>query len=242
MKLDITNFFEAVSERQVYRVFHTAGFCPLMAFQLTRLCTKISDFPGKYRKDRWQSQTLSRYNIFATSSLGHLPQGAPSSPMLSNLVCLEMDTELAQCAAEFGCIYTRYADDITFSAVNFDRGRAHNLIQRASVILGKQGFNRNRHKTHVAPPGARKVVTGLLVDGENPRLKREYKEQIHLHLYHARTKGIHEHCAHRKFRSLLGFRAHLDGLITYAEHIDPVFGLDSRTKFNSLPWGELANW
>jgi hypothetical protein len=46
----------------------------------------------------------------------------------------------------------------------------------------------------------------------------------------------------RGFRSLLGFRAHLDGLITYAEYIDAEFGAECRAQFNTLPWGDLANW
>jgi RNA-directed DNA polymerase len=242
VKLDITDFFEAVSERQVYRAFRAAGFVALMAFQLTRICTKTSDFPWKYRKRRWKNPNQSRHKLFATTGLGHLPQGAPTSPMLANLVCVEMDAELERCATEFGCTYTRYADDIVFSAANLDRARAHDLIRRASVILGGHGFNRNRHKTHVAPPGARRVVTGLLVDRARPRLTGEYKERILLHLYHARTKTIHGHCVRRGFRSLLGFRAHLDGLITYAEYIDAEFGAECRAQFNTLPWGDLANW
>ena len=162
--------------------------------------------------------------------------------MLANLVCVEMDVELEQCATEFGCTYTRYADDIVFSAASLDRARAHDLIRRASAILGGHGFNRNRQKTHIAPPGARRVVTGLLVDSAWPRLTTEYKERILLHLYHTRTKTIHGHCVRRGFRSLLGFRAHLDGLITYAEYIDAAFGAECRTQFNALPWSDLVNW
>lgn len=242
VKLDITDFFEAVSERQVYHAFRAAGFAALMAFQFARICTRTSNRSLKYRNPRWNSHGYDRYALFATSGLGHLPQGAPTSPMLANLVCVQMDGELERCAEEFGCTYTRYADDIVFSAATFDRKRAHELIRRASVILGGHGFNRNRHKTHVVPPGARRVVTGLLVDSARPRLLREYKEKILLHLYHARTKTIHGHCTHRKFRSLLGFKAHLDGLITYAEYIDADFGAKCRTQFNALPWGDLANW
>jgi RNA-directed DNA polymerase len=153
-----------------------------------------------------------------------------------------LDQELEQCAEDLGCAYSRYADDIAFSGDSLDRGKAVEIIRRSSVILGRYGFSRNRQKTHVATPGSRKIVTGLLVDGEFPRLTSEFRERIEVHLYHARTKGISEHCIRRKFRSLLGFKAHLGGLITYAEHVDPSFGVKCRSQFDSLPWGELLNF
>lgn len=162
--------------------------------------------------------------------------------MLANLVCYSLDQELESCAEEFGCAYSRYADDIAFSGDSLDRQKATEIIRRSSVILGRYGFCRNRQKTHVATPGSRRIITGLVVDGELPRLTSEFRERIEVHLFHARTKGIDEHCIRRKFRSLLGFKAHLDGLITYAEHVDPSLGLKWRSQFDALPWGELLNF
>lgn len=242
VKLDITNFFESVSERQVYRVFRGAGYCALMAFQFTRLCTRVSSSSLKYKKRRWKTRGEARYSVFGRNRMGHLPQGAPTSPMLANLVCCTLDRELEACAEEFGCAYSRYADDVAFSGDSLDRQVAAELIRRSSVILGRYGFCRNRQKTHVATPGSRRIVTGLLVDGEEPKLTREFRELIEVHLYHARTKGITEHCLWRKFRSLVGFKAHLDGLITYAEHVDPSFGAKCRSRFDALPWGELLQF
>jgi RNA-directed DNA polymerase len=240
VKIDITNFFEMVSERQVYHVYRSAGFAALLAFQLARICTRIAPGSLKYRKRRWRTRDRGRHRLFASGMLGHLPQGAPTSPMLANLVCLGLDRELEQLAATYGCTFSRYADDIAFSAVEFSRDRAAKLIRRASEILGRHGFVRNKHKTHVATPGSRRIVTGLLIDTLNVRLTREFKETIRLHLYHAGTKGIYQHCLRRNFRSLVGFRAHLQGMITYAEHIEPAFGDLCRNEFNLLPWHEIA--
>jgi len=87
VKLDITNFFESISERQVYRVFREAGYCALMAFQVTRICTRLGSGSFKYGKRRWKTRGKDRYKVLANDRLGHLPQGAPTSPMLANLVC-----------------------------------------------------------------------------------------------------------------------------------------------------------
>lgn len=242
VKLDLANFFEAISERQVYCVFRTIGYPALLSFQFARICTRLAAGSRKYRKRRWKTQGHQRYSLFASEHLGHLPQGAPSSPMLANLVCTTIDSRLAQISRRYNCTYSRYADDITFSAESLTRSQVASLIEQTSQQLGHHGLTRNRQKTQVAPPGARRMVTGLLVDGSEPRLPREFRDNLRLHLYHARTKGIYEHCLRRKFRSLLGFRAHLDGIITYAEHVDTSFGAKCRAAYNSLPWGDLAEF
>lgn len=232
VKMDITDFFEAVSERQVYRVFRSFGYRPLMAYHFARLCTRLAERSRKYTKRRWHT---------GPTRIGHLPQGAPTSPLLANLVCSDLDAQLASLAGNYGCTYTRYADDIVFSTHEFCRERASRLIAEASRALGDRGFTRNRRKTHVCPPGARKIVTGLLVDHESPRLNREFREQILLHLYHVKRWGLADHCMRRGFRSLVGFRAHLHGLITYAEHIESGFGAKCRAKFDALDWGDLSS-
>lgn len=242
VKIDIASFFESVSDRQVYQVFRGIGYPALMAFQFTRLCTRVAAGSRKYRQRRWRSHKRATYSRFGHTEVGHLPQGAPTSPMLANLVCLQLDPKLQECASQYGCTVTRYADDIVFSALELGRGSASDIIKKTAAILGSLGFVRRHGKTHVATPGSRRTVTGLLVDRDKPRISKEYREKICLHLYHARTKTIPEHCRRRKFRSLVGFRAHLDGLITYAEHVEPTFGAKCRAQFQALPWGDLAGF
>jgi RNA-directed DNA polymerase len=160
--------------------------------------------------------------------------------MLANLVCLKLDAMLQQCASDYGCTVSRYADDIVFSARELGRGPASAIVKRTAAILGEFGFVRRHGKTHVATPGSRRVVTGLLVDRGKPKLQKDYREKLCLHLYHARTKTIPEHCRRRNFKSLVGFKNHLDGLITYAEKIEPIFGAKCRSEFQALPWGDLT--
>ena len=242
VKIDVASFFESVSERQVYRVFHQIGYPALLSFQLCRICTRVAGGSRKYQNERWQTPNNVRYSKFGISEVGHLPQGAPTSPMLANLVCAQLDSKLQECASEHRCTVTRYADDIVFSASDLDRESASAIIRKTARILGDFGLVRRNGKTHVATPGSRRVVTGLVVDSDQPRLPKEYRERISLHLYHARTKTIPGHCRRRKFRSLLGFKSHLDGLITYAEQIEPVFGAKCRREFEALPWGDLVGF
>ena len=105
-----------------------------------------------------------------------LPQGAPTSPILSNIVCQKLDQRLAGLGKRFGLLYSRYADDITFSSL-------HNVYQADSEfnkelyrIILDQGFRINEKKTRLQKEGYKKEVTGLLVHGQVNVQKRYIKE------------------------------------------------------------------
>ena len=241
VKVDVKSFFESISERQVYKVFRSIGYPALLSFELTRLCTRFPGGESKRDQRRWRTNSRA-YNIepYMTQVVGHLPQGAPTSPMLANLVCAELDVRLAALANKHAGVITRYADDIVFSALDFDRTRAKSLVKEITAALTSLGLRRNETKTHVVPPSARRVVTGLLVDSEAPRLTKAFRDKLRMHLFHAKTKGIRVHCERRKFRSLIGFREHLRGLIAYAAQVDKEFAAQRKTEFEALPWGILG--
>jgi RNA-directed DNA polymerase len=113
VKVDVRNFFESVSEQQVYFAFRRLGYPSLLSFQLARICTRLplGDRP------RPLSPTSSAIPYRAWPQ-GHLPQGAPTSPMLANLVVSALDAHLSEMARKMGWTYTRYADDLTFSRVD----------------------------------------------------------------------------------------------------------------------------
>ena len=112
IKLDVKNVFESISEISVYRVFLSLGYQPLIAFELARLCTRVRTRPGIYRNPRWRSRSL-RYRIssYHSGKLGYVPQGAPTSPMLSNLTMSDLDEAVDAIATARGLRYSRYADD-----------------------------------------------------------------------------------------------------------------------------------
>lgn len=94
IKVDIRNFFESISEIAAYRVFHEQfGFQKLVSFELARLCTRNGPSSPFRSRPRWWSNPGRDKKIFSyrTSKMGHLPQGAPTSPMLANLSVRAMD-------------------------------------------------------------------------------------------------------------------------------------------------------
>jgi RNA-directed DNA polymerase len=230
IKFDIVNFFESISEIGVYHAFRSFGYQPLVAFEMSRICTRLgTPTPSRLRK-RWQSNAGAYAAIpaYRFSRMGHLPQGAPTSPMLANFAVYDFDKKMQRIAENQGLIYTRYADDLTISTSprRFNRARIGSLISDVYSAMGEAGFSPNKAKIRVVPPGARKIVLGLLVDLDKPRLPRKFKASLRQHLYYIAHPdvGPAKHAARRGFVSVLGFRHHIEGLIAFARQIEPAFG------------------
>ncbi len=235
LKLDISNFFSNISEFQVYEVFESLGYPKLLSFEMARLCTRTT--PRRKGK-RWNIDYRDSHGVsgYYCRSVGSLPQGAPTSPALSNLVCRKMDAELGQLAGENNFSYSRYADDLCFSSFNSNRNDIFLFKKKVCDILHLNHFSENKKKTRIIPPGARKIVTGLIVNEDKPSLSKEYRDRIRMHLHYAEKIGIPQQCRKRGFKSVIGFRNHLWGLILYANSIDSRSGAVFIEKFNNLPW------
>ncbi|MEP3920561.1 MULTISPECIES: reverse transcriptase family protein [Paracoccaceae] len=245
IKLDIVNFFESVTERSAYRVFHEMGYQPLVAFELARICTRKGDpttvrnrSSKKWRATRETHTTINSYSD--AGILGHLPQGAPTSPMLSNLAMHDFDQSVEEIANEFGLTYTRYADDLTLSTASkdFSRVKAQEAISRIYQVIRKYSFEPNFTKTQIVPPGARRVVLGLLVDGSRPKLTKQFRDRLRLHLHHIGPNGAGaiKHAELNHFQSVFGLRNHIEGLISFAHSVDPDYAKKAWKALNEAAW------
>jgi RNA-directed DNA polymerase len=229
MKLDVKRFFESISEIAAYRAFRSLGYQPLVSFELARICTRVRRTKVPVSKTRWFGLQLAEYKIGAyhNSALGYLPQGAPTSPMLSNIAVATFDDRVMKIAESYSLVYTRYADDICLSTKrsDFDRSQATTLIGKIYAEMGRIGLSPNLTKTQVLPPGARKIMLGLLVDGKIPRPTREFRACLRQHIYFLTHPDIGpaRHAGRRQFASVMGLRNHVYGLISYARMIDPAF-------------------
>lgn len=123
-----------------------------------------------------------------------LPQGAPTSPIITNMLCAKMDSQLQRLAKECRATYTRYADDITFSttlkdfpealayAIETEDGDKLLLGDRLLGIIAENGFNINEKKVRLQVRGNHQEVTGLTTN-ESPNVKRTYVRQIRAMLH-----------------------------------------------------------
>jgi Reverse transcriptase (RNA-dependent DNA polymerase) len=117
-----------------------------------------------------------------------LPQGAPTSPTLTNIICRRLDFYLKAAGKRFGATYSRYADDISFSGNRHIYQKEGEFIKEIRRIIQVQGFLVNESKVRLLRPWHRQEVTGLTVNMK-PNVKREYVKEIRKWLYLWETYG-----------------------------------------------------
>jgi retron-type reverse transcriptase len=117
-----------------------------------------------------------------------LPQGAPTSPVVTNIVCQKLDYLLSGVAKRFGLKYSRYADDITFSSMHNVYQPESEFLKELHRIIAEQNFHIKESKTRLQKDGYRKEVTGLLVN-EKANVQQRYIKQLRMWLYYWERYG-----------------------------------------------------
>ncbi|TDR93323.1 reverse transcriptase family protein [Enterovirga rhinocerotis] len=154
VNLDLKDFFPSLTFRRVKGKFRGLGYPEAVATVLALLCTE----PDVDELD------LDGERLFAARGPRRLPQGAPTSPALTNLVCIRLDKRLTALAGSLGFAYTRYADDMTFSASGEGAAKVAVLLKMVGEIVADEGFTVHPDKTRVMRRGRRQEVTGLTVN------------------------------------------------------------------------------
>jgi RNA-directed DNA polymerase len=160
-----------------------------------------------------------------------LPQGAPSSPLLSNLICAKLDSELSRFSTQYRCSYTRYADDMTFSTTRQMMPFAQNVFQPdgATVcqvmpalrsIIETNGFRINESKVRLSNKRVRQEVTGLIVN-QRINVKRRFIREIRAMLHAWRKFGLDMAQADflKKYNGKASFEAALRGKIEFVAQV-----------------------
>lgn len=120
---------------------------------------------------------------------GHLPQGSPASPILTNLVCKRMDYRIGGLAAKHGVTYTRYADDITLSFDDIPNESIYKVSYGLKKIIEEEGFTVNGKKTRLLMPNQRQEVTGVIVNTKT-NVNRTYIRNLRAILHNWQKHGL----------------------------------------------------
>lgn len=188
LKLDIKDFFNNITFENLYNVLPNTVFPPSIKVLLLKLCM---------------------YDDY-------LPQGAPTSPMLSNLALKNFDNYIGSYCEKLDIDYTRYSDDLTFSG-DFD---VKKIINKVTAFLEDMGFNVNKDKTRVIRNNKRQIVTGIVVN-EKVNIPRDYLKKIRQEMYFINKYGFDSHLEHIKIDDKLKYFLSLKGRINYVLTINP---------------------
>ena len=231
--MDLEAFFPSVAAARVRGLLEgTVGLTEPVAHLVTGLVTTVLPVavwrrvpvpPGAAAADRHR-------RLGQRLAVPHLPQGAPTSPALANLVCFGLDRRLAGLAAASGATYTRYVDDLLFSG-----GRAlagDRLPARVAAVVADEGFRVNPSKSRAMGAARRQQVLGVVVN-DRPVLPRPERDALRALLHNCATRGWRSQVRDQDPET---FREQVRGRVAWASSVDPASGARLRALAERIDW------
>lgn len=218
VNVDLKDFFPTIDFARVAGLFRGLGYSPAVATILALLTTESP-------RMRLRSGKTTLYVAVGNRSL---PQGACTSPAISNLISRRMDKRLFGIANSIGWRYTRYADDLSFSCSDREDKVAY-LLARVRHVTSEEGFQIKESKTRVLRKNSQQSVTGIIVN-DKASIDRKTIRKLRSILHRAKFEGLEK-------QNRLGhpnFSAWLAGMIAYVEMVNPEQGNKLRLAYESL--------
>jgi hypothetical protein len=235
LRMDLQNFFPSFPAARVSSVFRTMGYPESVADLLGGICTNATP------RDAWKEATsdVDRQQLWEARKLysrPHLPQGAPTSPMLANVCSYRMDCRLTGLAESAGASYTRYADDLAFSGDEEFEKRVDRFSTNVAAILVEEGFTVHHRKTRIMRKGMRQHLAGLVANQHVNVVRRDFDL----------LKAILTNCVRlgpdsQNRDGHPSFRSHLEGRVGFVEMIHPTKGKRLRRICQEIKWPNGAS-
>ena len=129
---------------------------------------------------------------------GFLPQGAPTSPAISNIVMKTFDEVIGRYCETMSIVYSRYSDDMRFSG-DFSPGQ---VIRKVDNLLSSMGFTLNTQKTHIARQGQQQLITGVVINSKE-HAPAAYRRKIRQEMYYCKKCGVRSHILHANLQAFI---------------------------------------
>jgi len=217
VNMDVKDFFPSIHYKRVKGLLQQLGYSEKTAILLSLLCTESVT----------EEAAIDGKRYFVQKGQRVLPQGAPTSPAITNILCYKLDKRLQGLAAKLNCNYTRYADDMSFSA-NEGNTNAQQLIWRIKRIVADEGFTLHPDKLRVMRKGTKQEVTGVVVNS-TMNIDRKKLRQFRALLHQLKINGsdnLHWNAAINS-HSILGY-------LNYIKMVNPVKGQKLQQEFGAL--------
>jgi retron-type reverse transcriptase len=207
LNVDLKDFFPTLEYKRIRGMFRGLGYGDAAATVFALLCSE----------PEVDEIEIDGMTFFVANGVRKLPQGAPTSPAITNIVCRRMDARLAGAAAKLGFTYTRYADDLTFSGPKTADAGA--MLDRIRLITEAEGFAEHPNKTRVLRRGRRQEVTGVVVN-QKPGVERTTLRKFRALLFQIGKDGP----AGKRWGNSDDVFASALGFANYVKMVDPAKG------------------
>ena len=228
IRMDLQDFFSSIAASRIHALFSHVGCTTNVASLLTGLSTHRTpwrELNTPENRARIQFDQRQRLNS------AHLPQGAPTSPALSNLCAFRLDLRLDALAKALNATYSRYADDLVFSGERTLLSGAQRFHIQVAAIALEEGFRLNTRKTRFMGAAQRQKITGLVVN-RHPNIPRQDYDHLKAILHNSVVRGA----AKQNLQNLPDFRAHLAGKVSYVASVNPAKAQRLKLLFDQIDW------
>lgn len=205
LNFDIKDFFPSISQAMVTTQFQQMGYSESAAKALASVCC--------YEEK--------------------LPQGAPTSPYMSNLILKNMDFELERFCRQKEITYTRYADDMSFSG----NKEILQYSEHLRSIIERYHFRINEKKTCYYQDPYRKIVTGLVVKEKEVCIPKKFKRKLRQEIYYCRQFGVQRHLENTGNGERVGFKEYMYGKAYFVAMVEPETGEKYLKELDQIEWG-----
>ncbi len=225
IRADLAAFFDSIPAGRVWNLLRVAGLPEGVARTVTGLVTTVVPATVLHtHRAHLDPAARSRARV------PHLPIGAPTSPVLANLLCYALDRRLAGLAERFGAAYTRYVDDLIFSGGSYLRSRRARFVELVDQIVRAEGFALNDRKTVVLGDAGRQALLGTVIN-HHPTLVRAERDELRAILHNCATHGWRSQARGRD-----NYGDHLRGRIAWAAGLDPALGAKLLAAHHQVDW------
>lgn len=178
INIDLENFFPTITFVRVRGLFQSFGYSGYTASLLAMICTYCERMPLEVKGEMKYIKTSGRI----------LPQGSPASPMITNIICRNMDKRISGLCQKLGVTYTRYADDMSFSYTGSEDGLAiGSFLNSLTKIIEAEGFHIKQEKTHILRKNNRQYITGIVINSEEIGVPRKWVKILKASIHNAQT-------------------------------------------------------
>ncbi|HCN50905.1 MAG TPA: RNA-dependent DNA polymerase [Chryseobacterium sp.] len=219
INIDLQDFFPSISYKRVKGLFAKLGYSEQLSTVFALACTQAHT----------EEIVLDGVKYFVHKGDRFLPQGSPASPAISNLIVYKLDKRLQGLAQKLGFVYTRYADDLTFSAHQANEQNVNKLLYFVKQVISDEDFTVHPGKLHIMRNKHQQKVTGIVVN-EKLNVERQKLRKFRALLHNIEVNGWQNQTWGKAFHLINA----VEGYINFVNMVNPSKALVFKEKLNAI--------